>query len=302
LADPYSGWFDPNYAKDYPNAGGWSEPVLGPDGAIYVSFDDPYLRVVEPNGSIRWVTRLNSNGGFTLITGSDGLVYAASDDGQLYVVDANGMGIARFQSDAWLSFPVILADDKVIVSDAKDNSLLITNKKKGIWIITRYGCEDLNIDGNVNFIDLAVLAADWLECTDTSWPCDYVGDKVYLTTDIDRDKYVLFSDLAVLANRWLDNVDWLLHLPPCQASRPYPPDGATDVWPIKLSWFACPDATSHDVYLGTTNPPPFIQNQTDTTFDTGIMNTKTWYYWRIDEVKSTGTTTGTVWTFQTSIR
>jgi len=52
LADPGSGWFEPNYAENFGNAAGWSEPALGPDGTIYVSFDDPYLRAVDPNGSI----------------------------------------------------------------------------------------------------------------------------------------------------------------------------------------------------------------------------------------------------------
>ncbi len=80
LADPQSGFFDPNYAENYGDADGWSEPVLGPDGTIYVSFDDPYLRAVDPDGGINWVTKLGTMGGFTLTVGDDGLVYAACSE------------------------------------------------------------------------------------------------------------------------------------------------------------------------------------------------------------------------------
>ncbi len=58
----------------------FSEPALAPDGTIYISFDDQYLRAVDPNGTIKWVTSLGWLGGFTLTVGSDGLIYAAGDD------------------------------------------------------------------------------------------------------------------------------------------------------------------------------------------------------------------------------
>jgi len=47
------------------------------------------------------------------------------------------------------------------------------------------------------------LADDWLDCTDTDWPCNYEGDDTYLTGDIDRDRYVFFSDLVMILDRWL---------------------------------------------------------------------------------------------------
>jgi len=61
-------------------------------------------------------------------------------------------------------------------------------------------------------------------------------------------------------------------------------------------------ALSHDVYFGT-NPTPgaseFQGNQPDTTFDPGDLVKLTMYYWRIDEVNDSGTTTGVVWSFKT---
>jgi len=206
LADPCSAWFDPD-------ADGWSEPALGPDGTIYVSLDDPYLRALDPNGTIKWVTRLGLTGGSTLTVGRDGLIYTASDDGYLCVVDANGWEISRFKSDDWLNFPVIPTDNMLIVSDAQDTSLLIHSTSNTVWVIGREGCEtrafdlhwiaDLEADGDVDFADLALLAADWLSCTADPWICDYFEDELYLQADTNRDQYVNLADLTVLAEQWL---------------------------------------------------------------------------------------------------
>ncbi len=89
--------------------------------------------------------------------------------------------------------------------------------------------------------------------------------------------------------------------PPGQATNPSPADGATGVNrnTVSLSWTAGTGATSHDVYFGTTSPGTFQGNQTGTTFDPGRLAKATWYYWRIDEVNASGTTTGVVWSFKT---
>jgi outer membrane protein assembly factor BamB len=89
--------------------------------------------------------------------------------------------------------------------------------------------------------------------------------------------------------------------PPGQATNPYPPNGATNVSKtVVLTWTAGEGATSHDVYFGTSSPPPFVQNQAGTSYDPpGSLGSKIWYYWRIDEVNEYGTTTGVVWSFQT---
>ena len=156
----------------YKNAYCWSEPALGSDGTIYVSFDDPYLRAVDPNGTMKWATALGTLGGFTLTVGGDGNIYAASDDGFLYVVNPNGENVAQFQSDSWLNYPVIAPDNTIIVADSRDNSMLVTYEKNKVYAISSL-CpenqtpdlckpEDLNSDGIVNSADLALLAMDWL--------------------------------------------------------------------------------------------------------------------------------------------
>jgi len=304
LADPGSGWFEPNYAELFGNAAGWSEPVLGPDGTIYVSFDDPYLRAVDPNGSIKWVVKFGDIGGFTLAVGSNGLVYAASDDGILYVVDANGSKIAEFQTDYWLSLPVIAADNVIIVSGIHDDALLTGDVNSTVWAIKEYGCEDLNRDEIVNFFDFALLAADWLNCTDTGYPCNYDGNEVHLSGDIDEDGYVYLTDVEAMSDRWLEYFTWLKPASstpsPGKAKNPNLYNGETDVSMITtLSWTAGLHATSHDVYFGTNIPGTFQKNQSTTTFETGVMDSNTTYYWRIDEVNMWGKTTGLVWHFTT---
>ncbi|HUT28484.1 MAG TPA: PQQ-binding-like beta-propeller repeat protein [Sedimentisphaerales bacterium] len=190
------------------DADGWAEPALGPDGTIYVSFNDSNLTAIEPNGAIKWATRLGMTEGFTLTVGSDGLIYAAGNDGYLCVVDPNGLELARFSSGGWLNCPVIAQDNTIIVAD-------VNNK---VWAITGAGCgegpfmlhrpEDVDASLSVNFADFALLAADWLACNDALPPCEApYWDGTYFIGDVDRDLYVDFDDVARLAWRWLDYDD-----------------------------------------------------------------------------------------------
>jgi hypothetical protein len=88
--------------------------------------------------------------------------------------------------------------------------------------------------------------------------------------------------------------------PPQPASGPRPRDLAAQTGRrATLSWIAGAGATSHDVYFGTVDPPPFIGNQGGTSFDPGFLDRNVTYYWRIDEVNAQGTTSGSVWSFTT---
>jgi len=85
--------------------------------------------------------------------------------------------------------------------------------------------------------------------------------------------------------------------PPGAASAPSPNNGATGVsTSANLSWTAGSGADSHDVYFGGV----FQGNQSGTSFDPGTLAADTTYSWRIDEVNSNGTTTGSVWSFTTA--
>jgi len=87
---------------------------------------------------------------------------------------------------------------------------------------------------------------------------------------------------------------------PGQASNPNPADGATNVpTTADLNWSGGSDATSHNVYFGTSNPPSLAATGVGSSYDPGTLSTSTTYYWRVDSVNDTDTTTGTVWSFTT---
>lgn len=86
--------------------------------------------------------------------------------------------------------------------------------------------------------------------------------------------------------------------PPGEATNlsPFNSDCMTDTT-IVLSWTAGTNATSHDVYFGSTNQPPFLANLPITTYQLPSLLPATMYYWRIDAKNAGGTTTGDVWSF-----
>jgi hypothetical protein len=84
------------------------------------------------------------------------------------------------------------------------------------------------------------------------------------------------------------------------AWNPSPADNAEDVDPnADISWSQGKWATSHDVYFGTVDPPPFIRNQAldANSYDPGTLDLGETYYWRINEVNEPNTWEGQVWSF-----
>ncbi|MCH7556865.1 MAG: hypothetical protein IIB56_05340 [Planctomycetes bacterium] len=97
-------------------------------------------------------------------------------------------------------------------------------------------------------------------------------------------------------------VVWSFTTKPGEATQPDPADKAVGVALDKiLSWKLGTTAATHDVYFGTTSPPPFIGNQAESSFDPGPLEMETTYYWQVNEIEADGTTvyTGDVWSFKT---
>ncbi len=77
-----------------------------------------------------------------------------------------------------------------------------------------------------------------------------------------------------------------------------PANGAVDVsLTASLNWDTATGATSYDVYFGTSSPPPFVVNQTATTFSPGTLATTTTYYWQIVARNGSGTAPSATWSF-----
>ena len=87
-----------------------------------------------------------------------------------------------------------------------------------------------------------------------------------------------------------------------------PPDGATGVsTTVQLTWTAGAGAILHDVYFGTDeaavalgDATTFQGRQPETSFDPGVLETNTTYYWRVDEFNAPGAVVpGEVYSFTT---
>ncbi len=88
--------------------------------------------------------------------------------------------------------------------------------------------------------------------------------------------------------------------PPDQASIPNPLNNAEFVStkPL-LEWKPGNNASEHEVYFGTTNPPPFAATLIVPEYSPGQLAEDKLYYWRVDEVNPGGKTKGEVWYFTT---
>jgi len=96
---------------------------------------------------------------------------------------------------------------------------------------------------------------------------------------------------------------------PGAVSNPQPANGATDVaMDTTLGWTAANNAASHQVYLGLdkdtvrsadTSSPEYRGPKAlgDESYDPGLLELGTSYYWRVDEVYNGNTVKGPVWTF-----
>jgi hypothetical protein len=88
-------------------------------------------------------------------------------------------------------------------------------------------------------------------------------------------------------------------------SNPYPADGGADqVVDITLSWECSDpdgDPLTYDIYFNTLPPPSLADsNLTQTTFDPGILEKDSVYYWSIVARDDHGhTTAGPIWSFST---
>lgn len=141
------------------------------------------------------------------------------------------------------------------------------------------------------FSEIAVVPANEESYQDTT--CSPLRAYTYRIRTHKGDTFSLYSD-HVIAITMAENGA------PAYASQPVPADGSKSVSLIPiLGWLPGAASTSHDIYLGTSDPPPFIQNQTDSVFTPGALEEYTTYYWQINELNSSGTTIGDIWSFTT---
>jgi len=195
--------------------------------------------------------------------------------------------------------PCIDAGDNSVLTEATDldgNVRLVDGDCDSIAVVDmgvyEFGWVYLgDFDGqcDVDLVDFAIMSAAWLsdDTPTANWSQD---------CDLDNSGVIDIGDLETLGANWLAGVCF-----PAAALGPYPADGASDVnTGLELSWSAGGCAVSHNIYFGTGSPGEFKCNQTETTFDPGLLDLETMYYWRIDEVQADSSVVeGDVWRFTT---
>ncbi len=99
---------------------------------------------------------------------------------------------------------------------------------------------------------------------------------------------------------------------PGAVGNPQPDNGATDVsMATLLSWMAADNAASHQVYLGldkdtvrsaNTGSPEYKGSKVlgDESYDPGLLELGSTYYWRVDEVYNGNPAKGPVWSYTTA--
>jgi pectate lyase len=79
---------------------------------------------------------------------------------------------------------------------------------------------------------------------------------------------------------------------------PIPGQGCVGVESSILKWkTGTVTPTSYNVYFGTTTTPPEVLQTSDTSYNAGSLSSGTQYYWAVDQVTSSGTVPGKLWTF-----
>ncbi|MBA7555591.1 hypothetical protein ES705_48262 [subsurface metagenome] len=134
---------------------------------------------------------------------------------------------------------------------------------------------DLGITGNAGVRDL--------------WGHEGLGVMTSFSTNLEPHSCVILKIVPA------DDVDY--------ASNPSPSTGVANAeLEEDLSWTAGDGTISHKVYFGTDiilGKKEYMGEQTETVYDPGMLAYGTTYYWRIDEVHSTGIVMGRLFRFTT---
>ncbi|MCP4312089.1 MAG: T9SS type A sorting domain-containing protein [Bacteroidetes bacterium] len=109
------------------------------------------------------------------------------------------------------------------------------------------------------------------------------------------------ESLTQLCEIKMTQVGVFLSLPE-KATEPNPADEAITVdEATNVSWTPGDNTAYHDLYFGTSNPPPYVGNQLDSVLDPGVLQYNTTYFWRVNEKNNDGTKVGDIWSFTTEI-
>lgn len=156
-------------------------------------------------------------------------------------------------------------------------------------------------DGNfVDYMDFAALAQDWMKSSGPVFKGNQ-NSNTFNPGQLELNTKYFWRVDEVNGPITIPGEIWSFTTDTGKASNPNPGNGSNYVsMNTVLSWSAGAGAITHDVYFGTTNPPPLQITQSSLSYNPGQLGKTTKYYWRIDEVGSYGTVQGDVWNFTTT--
>ncbi len=181
----------------------------------------------------------------------------------------------------------------------------------GFWAVNEWHHIALTYDGTTAIlygdgVQVASAAKNWNTTLNRAHLGQQVNDYSEFWNGLIDDVRLYDHALSVA-----ELTDVMAGLTAEQAKRPDPAPGATDVpRDVLLGWSAGDDAATHDVYFGTsladveaatrTDPRGVLASQAQSalTYDPGLLTFGQTYYWRIDEVTTSGDIApGLVWSF-----
>jgi hypothetical protein len=83
---------------------------------------------------------------------------------------------------------------------------------------------------------------------------------------------------------------------------PNPPDHTENVREnTQMEWLPVYGSKSYDIFFGTASPPSFSTRQKSNSFDPGMLEDTTTYYWQIVAINDSDSIAGAIWQFRTGI-
>jgi len=163
--------------------------------------------------------------------------------------------------------------------------------------------ENFSITSNVNWTISDIPS--WLSIT----PGSGSGNETILATANTANPSsidIRTVDIRVIGNNVPEEIVTINQdiSPPSQVSYISPANGATGIsFDPTLTWSESEGAITYEVYFGTDATPDggeYIGSQTGLSYEPPTLAENTTYYWKIDAVNSSGTTTGPTWHFTTT--
>ncbi len=225
-------------------------------------------------------------------------------------VDGSGLNAADEHSteatDMWLALPG--ADPLYLQYEFdgvyKLHEVLLWNYNVPFELVLGFGIKDVTVEYSENGVDWTVLGD--VELAQATALPDYIAN-----TTIDFGgvaakfvKLTVLSSYGTLPEPQYGLSEIYFMFIPTQAREPQPADDAADISvATALSWRAGREAASHAVYFATDPESLAPAGTTDAaTFDPGVLDLETTYYWQVTEVNEAEAITawaGAIWSFTT---